>query len=97
MKEDEIEMLVYLIETGISNYQSVYDRTGKSVWLDKVNRLNRIKNKVIKLEEGVIKSDLIRLMTVNLEIETVDDYGKRNQYIINKEDVVIDFLEEINQ
>ncbi len=95
MNEKEIEILFYLIDNGISNYQSVYDRTKKDNWIEKVEELKYLKNKILKLEESNIKQELFLGMTVHLEIEEVEEYERKNLYVSGKEGVIKYFLEKL--
>jgi hypothetical protein len=95
MNQKEIEILFYLIDNGISNYQSVYDRTKKDNWIEKVEELKYLKNKILKLEDSNIKKELFLGMTVHLEIEEVEEYERKNLYVSGKEDVIKYFLEKL--
>jgi hypothetical protein len=95
MNQKEIEILFYLIDNGISNYQSVYDRTKKDNWIEKVEELKYLKNKILKLEDSNIKKEFLLSMSVCLEIKEVEEYNKKNLYITNKQDVIEDFLKKL--
>jgi 23S rRNA G2445 N2-methylase RlmL len=95
MNEKEIEILLYLIDNSISNYESVYDRTKKNSWIEKIEELKSLKIKILKLEESNIKQELFLGMTVHLEIEEVEEYERKNLYVSGKEDVIKYFLEKL--
>jgi hypothetical protein len=95
MNQEEIEILFYLIDNCIQNYEDVYDRTKKDNWIKKVEELKCLKNKILKLEDSNIKKELLLSMSVCLEIKEVEEYNKKNLYIINKQDVIEDFLKKV--
>ena len=95
MNEKEIEILLYLIDNSISNYESVYDRTKKNSWIEKIEELKSLKIKILKLEESNIKQELFLGMTIHLEAEEVEEYNKKNLYVSGKEDVIEYFLEKL--
>ena len=95
MNEKEIEILLYLIDNSISNYESVYNRTKKNSWIEKIEELKNLKIKILKLEESNIKQELFLGMTIHLEAEEVEEYNKKNLYVSGKEDVIEYFLEKL--
>lgn len=48
----ESEILANLLESGIDNYKSVLSRTGKECWVERVNELELIKKKLVKIIEN---------------------------------------------
>lgn len=95
MNQKEIEILFYLIDNGISNYESVYKRTQKDNWIEKIEELKDLKNKILKLEESNMKKELLLSMSVCLEVEEIEEYNKKNIYITNKQNFIEDFLKKL--
>jgi hypothetical protein len=95
MNQREIEILFHLIDNGISNYESLHKRTQKDNWIEKIEELKVLKNKILKLEESNIKKELLISMSAYLEIEEVEEFNRKNVYITNKQDVIENFLKKI--
>lgn len=51
MKRDELESLINLINMNIENLRSVYQRTGRNSWLDKIEYWEGIKKHLYDNEE----------------------------------------------
>jgi hypothetical protein len=95
MNQKEIEILFQLIDNGISNYESVYKRTQKNSWIEKIEELKDLKNKILKLEESNIQKEILISMSTCLEVEEIEEYNKKNLYITNKQDFIEDFLKKL--
>jgi 5,10-methylenetetrahydrofolate reductase len=95
MNQKEIEISFCLIDNGISNYEDVYNRTKRNNWIEKIEELKELKNKILKLEESNIKKELLLSISACLEIEEIEEHNKKNLYITNKEDFIENFLKKI--